>query len=108
MQTIQRLPLTRKITLTLATNVLLSSAFGSERRPSLSSLRFNLVDVTPWEVLDGANAEDDPARIERIATVIRIAEEELYLVIEFEIMTNECSGVAFVRCMHKVLYGCQS
>ena len=61
--------------LTLETKVRLSSSLGFEAKPSLSLFpRFN-VDETPREALDGTKAEEYPARIEKIATVIRILDD---------------------------------
>ena len=51
------------MTLTLVTKLRLSSTLGLEGNTSLSSLsRFNLVDETPWTLLDGAKAEAAPRR----------------------------------------------
>ena len=61
----------RAITLTLDTNDRLSSWLGFD----WSFARFKLVNATPREFADGAKADEDPVRMEKIAvTAILIVE----------------------------------
>lgn len=80
----------------------LSSSLGFEAKPSLSLLpRFNAIDETPREVLDGTKAEEYPARIEKIATVIRILDDVFLIFMSLRLIIQSAPIVKLlsrVRC----------
>ena len=81
--------------LTLETKVRLSSSLGFEAKPSLSLFpRFNVIEETPREVLAGTNAEEHPARIEKIATVIFIL-NGIFLMLWFRLRIQSAPTVKY-------------